>query len=124
MTSPQNLVKNVMCPDALWAEKRWWGRVQGFGAGHRSALASTVRWCTACPATTRPCLPPCMICPARAIEPLPSTLTTAMVGQRVGDACYDILIHNTGGLPRGRWPMPIPMIWMRPSAAMFVRPMC
>ena len=48
MTSPKNLVKNVICPDALLGQ-RWWGASKGLGQAIAQAAASPVRWCTTLP---------------------------------------------------------------------------
>ena len=103
MTSPKNLVKNVMCPDALLGRKALVGGAsKGLGQAIAQALASSgavVHGLSRDEVTL-----------SAAIQDLPGSghRATAVdfdhseeLGNVVGDECYDILIHNTGGPAAG-----------------------
>ena len=78
MTSPQNLVKNVICPDALLGRKALVGGAsKGLGQAIAQALASSgavVHGLSRDEATLSAAM---QDLPGRVTEPLPSTLTTA-----------------------------------------------
>ena len=98
MTSPQNLVKNVICPDALLGQ-RLVGASKGLGQAIAQLLASSgavVHGLSRDEATLSAAM---QDLPERVIEPLGRLRPQRALGSVVGDACYDILIHNTGGRP-------------------------
>ena len=98
----KNLVKTSYVPMPCWDEKRWWGRPRVWGRPSLKRLASSgavVHGLSRDEATL-----------SAAMQDLPGSghRATAVdfdhseaLGNVVGDACYDILIHNTGGPAAG-----------------------
>ena len=103
MLSPQNFVKNVICSDALSGRKALVGGAsKGLGQAIAQALASAGAGVHGLSRDEKTL--------SEAIQNLPGSGhratavdfdQSAELGNLVGDECYDILIHNTGGPASG-----------------------